>query len=723
MRTKTQILLLTIFGNVLIAGIFLILSEYRTDKQQRDNLAASAGLYQQAWDTMANDAFSLSIGEWHPQTGLFEKRDVWQENSNFAFPEGLIEDGEYKNPILNSIALGDSAKIETVFSAIFSEPLEFALMSFVLVLDTENALLYCGTSFEGYGVDPCSENASYDFSKKVDAKQSRANIAPVRISRGNAKRTLVRINDSSGAEESNLNDALFIDIKSEKEKLGTVIIGKNVFEMLETFEYEFQVKTQLSLGASDGEAKISGLDAYYPVDDFSEIGEVEGLSEIVSYALENNRDSLLKSGKFGHLDIEAGLSIYGFPLSSYAKMEKAQLMILKNEREMVAAMQQDFLVTLGIAAAVFAGLVALVSLLTGYAFGGISRAVGVLQSLTKGDLAVDIPKNEGFLRSKDDEVAQLGTAFTAYKDHLMELEDIKADQLEKRKARDTVIVDKMGALATQLEGDARKMILDDIERMEKGIHDPESESSEEASTEMMTFAFSRMSDEVSSLIEARTKEIKEVAAKNEELLLNILPGSIVPRMMKDEKNIADSFEECSILFGDIVGFTPMSQKLDPKSLVQMLNEIFTTFDDFSDEMGLEKIKTIGDSYMVACGVPNPDPDHANKIAEMGLKMIRYVDQYPDIAGQKPSIRIGIHSGPLVAGVIGKRKFIYDLWGDAVNTAARMEAHGVPNVIQLTAQTAERLAPQYKTQSRGLIDIKGKGEMETFLLYPDLPKAQ
>ena len=169
--------------------------------------------------------------------------------------------------------------------------------------------------------------------------------------------------------------------------------------------------------------------------------------------------------------MEAGLSVYGFPLSSYAKMEKAQLMILKNEREMVAAMRQDFLVTLGIAAAVFAGLVGLVSLLTGYAFGGISRAVGVLQSLTKGDLEVDIPNNKGFLRSKDDEVAQLGNAFTAYKDHLIEMEEIKADQLEKRKARDTVIVDKMGALATQLEGDARKMILSDIERMEKGIQD------------------------------------------------------------------------------------------------------------------------------------------------------------------------------------------------------------------------------------------------------------
>ena len=716
MKTKTQLLMLTILGNILIAVIFLTLSEYRSDKQRADSLASSAGLYQQAWETMINDSFSQGIGAWHPQTGALEKRDAWQQKSAFQFPRDLTVEGPYENPIFNAMVLGDKGVIEEVVTEIFVEEIDYALVSFIIALGPQGNILYCGSSYEDYGIDPCADSASYDFTQTSNAEKAAPNA--LRISRGIAKRKVVEIQDRLGEQQSTLNDALFIDIKSDKGKLGTVILGKNYFEMLEIFEYEFQVRTQLSFGISvENESKIIGLNDYFEVDDFSEIGDLQGLSSATSSALASNKDALFKSGYFGHIDTDLGVAIFGFPISSHSKMDKAQLLVLKDERESVAEMKEDFTFTLGIAAGVFAVLVGLVSLLTGYAFGGISRVVSVLQALTKGDLTVAIPEHRGFLRSEDDEVSKLTNAFNMYKDHLVELERIKEDQLERRKARDTVIVDKMGTLASQLEGDARKMILKDIEGMEKVIDSGEDEGSEEASNEMMTFAFTRMSDEVSSLIDARTKEIKEIASKNEELLLNILPGSIVPRMLGDEKNIADSFDECSILFGDIVGFTPMSQKLDPKSLVTMLNEIFTTFDDFSDEIGLEKIKTIGDSYMVACGVPTPDSDHANKIAEMGLRMIRYVNEYPDVAGQKPSIRIGIHSGPLVAGVIGKRKFIYDLWGDAVNTAARMESHGIPNVIHITAQTAERLAPKFQTESRGVIDIKGKGEMETFLLYP------
>ncbi len=720
MRTKTQLLTLTIVGNLLIAAIFLGLSEFRAQKQQAASLAASAGLYQQAWDTMANDAFAQGVGAWHPQTGSLEKRDIWNENSTFEFTEGADLDGAFENPLFNAVQGGDQLAIEQLVAEIFAEEIDYALLSFVIALDMAGNVLHCTSSFEDFGIDPCSETAVYNFSVAADKP---ANLGALRIARGISKRDVVEIRDQTGELQSTLNDALFIDLVSGDRKVGTFILGKNYFELLEIFEYEFRVRTQLSFGlpaqGTQGSAshKIIGLGDYFEVDDFSEIGDLPGLSNTTVAVLEKDAETLLKTGQFGHLDTDLGVAVFGFPLSTYARVERAQLLILKNESGAVAEAQQDFVATMGIAAAVFALLVGLVTVLTGYAFGGISRAVDVLQSLTRGDLNVAIPEHKGFLRSDDDEVSQLTSAFTNYKNHLVELEKVKQSQLEQRKSRDSVIVEKMSSLASQLEGDARKMILKDIEGMERIISDEDAERGEEESNKMMTYAFTRMSDEVTSLIDARTAEIKEIATKNEELLLNILPGSIVPRMLGEEKTIADSFEECSILFGDIVGFTPMSQKMDPKALVTMLNEIFTKFDDFSDELGLEKIKTIGDSYMVACGVPTPDPDHANKIAEMGLKMIRYVNEYPAIAGQVPAIRVGIHSGPIVAGVIGKRKFIYDLWGDAVNTAARMESHGVPNVIHITEQTAKRLNPKYRTESRGVIDIKGKGQMETFLLYP------
>ncbi len=722
MKTKTQLLLLTILGNFVIAGIFLGLSEFRASKQEASSLAASAGLYQQAWDTMASDAFTQGIGAWHPQTGEFEKRDIWNQNSAYEFPEDIDVEGPYQNPLFNALSNKNPEAIQRVTAGIFADALDYTLVSFIIALDEAGEVLHCISSFEDFGVDPCSDSANYNFTSSTDIP---ASASPIRISRGISKRDIVEIRDQSGELQSTLNDSLFIDLVSEDGKLGTYILGKNYFELLEIFEYEFRVRSQLSFGlpskaslSPDSKShKIIGLNDYFEVEDFSDIGDLNGLSAATAAALKADEEALLKEGQFGHLDVDLGVAVFGFALSSYSRVEKAQLLILKDESKAVAEAQRDFFATMGIAAAVFLGLMGLVSLLTGYAFGGISRAVGVLQSLTKGDLTVAIPEYKGFLRSEDDEVSKLTDAFTNYKNHLIELERVKQSQLEQRKSRDSVIVDKMGSLASQLEGDARKMILKDIEGMEQIISEGDTERGEEESNKMMTYAFTRMSDEVTSLIDARTAEIKEIATKNEELLLNILPGSIVPRMLGDEKTIADSFEECSILFGDIVGFTPMSQKMEPKALVTMLNEIFTKFDDFSDELGLEKIKTIGDSYMVACGVPTPDPDHANKIAEMGLKMIRYVNEYPAIAGQVPSIRVGIHSGPIVAGVIGKRKFIYDLWGDAVNTAARMESHGVPNVIHITEQTAKRLAPKYRTESRGLIDIKGKGQMETFLLYP------
>jgi class 3 adenylate cyclase len=203
--------------------------------------------------------------------------------------------------------------------------------------------------------------------------------------------------------------------------------------------------------------------------------------------------------------------------------------------------------------------------------------------------------------------------------------------------------------------------------------------------------------------------------RSEELLLNILPPSIARRLKLSGGTIADGFAEVSVLFADIVGFTRMSSRLAPERVVDLLNELFCQFDDVAGRLGLEKIKTIGDCYMVAGGLPEPRTDHAEAVAEMGLAMLGIVGELAGRTGEALSVRIGLHSGPVVAGVIGKRKFIYDLWGDTVNIASRMESHGVPGAIQLTEASRRLLDGKYPMQPRGAIEVKGKGAMQTWLL--------
>jgi len=203
--------------------------------------------------------------------------------------------------------------------------------------------------------------------------------------------------------------------------------------------------------------------------------------------------------------------------------------------------------------------------------------------------------------------------------------------------------------------------------------------------------------------------------RSEELLLNILPPTIAGRLKQRGGTIADGFGDVTVLFADIVGFTKMSARMQPDRVVAMLNELFCHFDDLAGHLGLEKIKTIGDCYMVAGGLPEPRKDHAEAIAEMAISMLAFVHKYGEKLGEPLDVRIGVHSGPVVAGVIGKRKFIYDMWGDTVNTASRMESHGVPGTVQVSGDTRRLLDGKYKFACRGTIEVKGKGAMETWLL--------
>jgi len=203
--------------------------------------------------------------------------------------------------------------------------------------------------------------------------------------------------------------------------------------------------------------------------------------------------------------------------------------------------------------------------------------------------------------------------------------------------------------------------------------------------------------------------------KSETLLLNILPKEIAAILKNERRTIADHYNEASVLFADMVGFTPLSAQLPPVEMVELLNEVFSFFDSLLDKYGVEKIRTIGDSYMVASGVPRGRPDHAQSLVRMALEMRDYISTHTFRNSQRVNFRIGINSGSMIAGVIGRRKFVYDVWGDAVNIASRMESHGLGGAVQITQTTYELIKDEFLCEPRGTVNVKGKGEMEVWLV--------
>jgi len=208
------------------------------------------------------------------------------------------------------------------------------------------------------------------------------------------------------------------------------------------------------------------------------------------------------------------------------------------------------------------------------------------------------------------------------------------------------------------------------------------------------------------------KGLRDKQEEADALLLNILPKEIASILKHENRVIADQFDSVSILFADIVNFTPMSAKMTPTELVELLNEVFSCFDTLVEKYGLEKIKTIGDCYMVAAGVPRPRSDHAHILTRFALDIRDYVSQH-EFRGKRLALRVGLNSGPVVAGVIGHMKFSYDLWGDAVNTASRMESHGTGGFIQIAETTYGLIKDDFICEPRGVVSVKGKGEMNVW----------
>lgn len=229
---------------------------------------------------------------------------------------------------------------------------------------------------------------------------------------------------------------------------------------------------------------------------------------------------------------------------------------------------------------------------------------------------------------------------------------------------------------------------------------------------MVGFSYRFAVDEAEAALEAEYQ-------KSESLLHNVMPPIVAERLKQNPKVIADRHEAVTILFADIVGFTEIAGRLSAEDLVTLLNRLFTEFDGLAEEMGLEKIKTIGDAYLVVAGLPVPRDDHAEAVALFAREMVAATDRVSKEAGLALNVRIGIHTGPVVAGVIGRVKFAYDIWGDAVNIAARMESHGEAGRIHVSPDTAGLLKGRFTLEPRGSTELKGKGKMETFFLGPDI----
>jgi class 3 adenylate cyclase len=217
------------------------------------------------------------------------------------------------------------------------------------------------------------------------------------------------------------------------------------------------------------------------------------------------------------------------------------------------------------------------------------------------------------------------------------------------------------------------------------------------------------------VIEAQGHELAHEKAKSDRLLANMLPESVAARLREDPSALAEAFDEVSVLFADLVGFTTLASAMPAAELVRLLDALFSRFDELAARHGVEKVKTIGDAYMVVGGCPGRCPDHVDRTARMGLAMVAELRRFATERGLPLALRAGIHTGPVVAGVIGTRRFSFDLWGDTVNIASRMESHGVEGRVQISAAARDALGDRFAVEDRGPVSVKGKGEMQTFLL--------
>ena len=490
MPIRLQLLLFGVLGNVLVAAIFIFSFGYRENIQENSSNESLLTLYESAWYQTYNKSFDI-MSKWLPITG--ENASYWEPDTEIYMDE-VSPSNNFTNPFLDTISAKRIGDAQYLIELFFEEELDYGNLSYVMVYFPSGERIYCGSALDLLGIDPCSPNARRDFFSYLDSFLNEASTRP--------RQSIIKISDKDKEQSSTLNQALSFPVKIEGETLAVIALGVDIRKGLEVFEDEFEVRTAINT-----ESGLISLNDYYQqfgnTDD--DLFDVKNFDKLTSKAA-TFKDSF--GSRYSAKDTDLGTSITLLPLSSYLSADEAQLYIFKDERENILRAANVLNITYIAALAFVILIISLIAFITTRTFGGITKAIEVLEGLTKGDHSQEMPARKGILASKNDEVGQLSTALHSYKSHLVEMESIREEQANRRHERDEVIIEKMTALADQLDGNARTLILNDIKKMNELAESSDRNSSEEASVELMLVAFSRMSDEVNGLIDARTSEME-----------------------------------------------------------------------------------------------------------------------------------------------------------------------------------------------------------------------
>ena len=490
MPIRLQLLLFGVLGNVLVAAIFIFSFDYRENIQEDSSNESLLTLYESAWYQTYNKSFDV-MSKWLPVTG--ENASYWEEDSEIFLDE-VAPSNIFTNPLLDTISADRIGDAQYLIELFFEEELDYGNLSYVMAYKPTGQRIYCGSGLDLLGVDPCSPAARPDFFSFLDSFLKEASSRP--------RQSIVKIKDSEAEQASTVNQALTFPVKVEGETIAVIALGVDIRKGLEIFEDEFEVRTAINT-----ESGLISLNDYY-----QQFGNVEDdLFDLENFTKLTDKASSFKEAygsRYSEKDTELGTSVTLLPLSAYLSADEAQLFIFKDERENILRAANVLNLTYIAAISFVIFIISLIAFITTRTFGGITKAIEVLEGLTKGDHTQEMPVRKGMLASETDEVGQLSAALKTYKAHLLEMESIREEQGKRRHERDEVIIEKMSALADQLDGSARTLILNDIKKMKDLADNSDRNASEEASVELMLVAFSRMSDEVGGLIDARTGEME-----------------------------------------------------------------------------------------------------------------------------------------------------------------------------------------------------------------------